>query len=92
MPDPVVWKIVVHRRAEKVLYRLSKENFKRIRMAIRDLAQNPRSTGSKKLSGFDNLYRVRVGNWRISYAIEADQLIILILEISPRGGAYRKLK
>ncbi|MCH8290889.1 type II toxin-antitoxin system RelE/ParE family toxin [Candidatus Poribacteria bacterium] len=41
--------------------------------------------------GYENLYRIRVGEWRISYAIEDDKLIILILEIAPRGSAYRNL-
>jgi len=55
------------------------------------LAKNPRPAGCKKLSGFDNLYRVRVGDWRISYAIEDERLVILVLEIAPRGDAYRNL-
>jgi mRNA-degrading endonuclease RelE of RelBE toxin-antitoxin system len=32
-----------------------------------------------------------VGDWRIVYAIEDDRLIVLVLEISPRGSAYRDL-
>jgi len=63
----------------------------RILAAIRDLAHAPRPPGCKKLSGYDNLYRVRVGDWRISYAVEDDRLIILILEVDPCGGAYRGL-
>ena len=55
------------------------------------LAKNPRPAGCKKLSGFDNLYRVRVGDWRISYAIEDERLVILVLEIALRGDAYRNL-
>jgi mRNA-degrading endonuclease RelE of RelBE toxin-antitoxin system len=34
---------------------------------------------------------VRVGDWRITYALEDDRLIVLIVEIAPRGGAYRDL-
>ena len=47
---------------------------------------------AKKLAGFDDLYRQRVGDWRISYALEEDQLIILIVEIASRGGAYRNIR
>jgi mRNA interferase RelE/StbE len=85
------WQIIIHRRAEKVMQRLPKDLLQRIWSAIRDLAQDPRLAGCKKLTGYDNLYRVRVGDWRISYAIEDDKLIILILEVAPRGGAYRNL-
>lgn len=85
------WQIVIHRRAEKVLQRLPKDLLQHLRSAIRDLARDPRPAGCKKLAGYDTLYRVRVGDWRISYAVEDDRLIILILEVAPRGGAYRNL-
>ncbi|HML21312.1 MAG TPA: type II toxin-antitoxin system RelE/ParE family toxin [Aggregatilinea sp.] len=85
------WQIVVHRRAEKVLGRLPKDVLQRLMAAIRDLARDPRPDGCKKLSGYDNLYRVRVGDWRISYAVEDVELVVLVLEVAPRGGAYRNL-
>jgi mRNA interferase RelE/StbE len=85
------WQIIIHRKAEKILKRLDGETLERIRRSIRSLANVPRPSGVKKLVGYDNLYRIRVGDWRVIYAIEADRLIILVLEISPRGGAYRDL-
>jgi mRNA interferase RelE/StbE len=85
-----IWKVVFHRQAEKVLHRLPKDLVSRLWKAIQNLASNPRPEGCKKLEGHDNLYRIRVGDWRISYAVEDDTLIILILEIAPGGGAYRK--
>jgi mRNA interferase RelE/StbE len=91
MPDPVAWKIIIHRKAEKVLYRLPRDVLERVRAEMRNLVHNPRPEGCKKLTGYDNLFRVRVGDWRISYAIEAEELVILVVEISPRGGAYRNL-
>jgi mRNA interferase RelE/StbE len=63
----------------------------RIRQAIRELASEPRPIGYKKLTGYENLYRIRVGDWRIIYALEEKQLIVLVLEISPRSSAYRNL-
>ena len=83
------WQIIIQRRAEKVMQRLPKDLLLRIWSVIRDLAQDPRPVGCKKLVGYDNLYCVRMGEWRISYAIEDNELIILILEVAPRGGAYR---
>lgn len=91
MVEPSVWKLVIHRKAEKILRRLDGDTLERIRQAIRKLAIDPRPTGMKKLAGYENLFRIRVGDWRIIYAIEDDQLIVLVLEISPRGGAYRDL-
>jgi len=88
MPEPTTWNFVIHRRAEKALYRLPGDVLQIVRKAIQKLAKNPRPEGCKKLVGYEGLYRIRIGDWRIAYAIEEDRLIILIIEISPRGGAY----
>ena len=84
------WKIIIHRKAEKTLKRLSGEMLERTRKAIGALAENPRPGGYKKMTGHKELYRIRGGQWRIIYKIEAEELIILILTIAPRGGVYRK--
>jgi len=89
-PDPT-WQVLIQHRAEKALRRLDKPLRRRIGEAINQLVHNPRPVGCKKLAGYDNLYRLRVGDWRISYAIEADKLIVLVVEIVPRGQAYRHL-
>lgn len=62
----------------------------RIDREIQSLVENPRPQGCKKLrsSKHDNLYRLRVGDWRILYAIEDDKLIVLILEVVRRDSAY----
>ena len=83
------WEILLHRRVERVLRRLPKDYLARIDRTIQALATEPRPSGCRKLTGHDNLYRVRVGDWRISYAVEDDRLIVLVLEVAPRGGAYR---
>ena len=85
------WQVIIHRKAERVLKRLDADPRERIRRAIRELASESRPAGCKKLTGYENLYRIRVGNWWIIYAIEEDQLIVLVLAISPRGSAYRKI-
>jgi mRNA interferase RelE/StbE len=84
------WNILLHHDAEKVLKRLPKEVVERIWEKIATLKSDPRPDGCKRLKGqYNNLYRVRAGDWRISYAIEAEELIILVLEVAPRGGAYK---
>ncbi|MBI1928672.1 type II toxin-antitoxin system RelE/ParE family toxin [Candidatus Poribacteria bacterium] len=85
------WQIIISREAERVLRRLPRNMAQRIRQAIDRLATSPRPPGCKKLVGYDNLYRIRVGEWRIIYALEDDKLVILIMEIAPRGRAYRNL-
>ena len=82
------WQVIIHRKAEKTLKRLHCEILERIRAAIRSRAENPRPIGYKKMSGYDNLFRIHVGDWRIIYAIENDRLIVLVLDVAPRSGIY----
>ena len=89
-PDPT-WQVLIQRQAEKAIRRLDKPIRRCIREAINQLVVNPRPAGCKKLAGYHNLYCLRVGDWRVSYAIEEDKLIVLVVEIAPRGRAYRHL-
>ncbi|MFC9844849.1 type II toxin-antitoxin system RelE/ParE family toxin [Streptomyces sp. NPDC060223] len=45
----------------------------------------------KKLSGHDDLYRLRVGMYRIAYTIDDGKLIILVVEVGHRRDIYRRL-
>jgi len=83
------WQVIIHREPEKVLRKLPVDLVKRIWSRIRELESDPRPTDGKKMVGYENLYRWRAGDWRISYAVEENRLIIVVLEIAPRGGAYR---
>lgn len=85
--------IEITRPAARILRRLrrDKELLGRIDDAIQALSVDPRPRGCKKLEGrrFQNLYRIRVGDWRILYAIEDERLIVLILEVIRRDQANR---
>jgi mRNA interferase RelE/StbE len=89
------WQVLIHRTADKTLQRLPKNLVRRIWAELRALARDPQPEGCKKLTGYKDRYRlrvrVRVGDWRITYQVEDDRLIILVLEIAPRGGAYRNI-
>ncbi len=52
------------------------------------LRNNPFPQGYKKLKGFKNLYRIRIGHYRIIYSVHHDVLIIEILKIAHRKDAY----
>ena len=83
--------VEVGRDAQRAMRRLPPDLNRRLIEAMEALAGNPRPNGCKKLAGRQNHYRIRVGDRRISYAIYDDRLLILVVEISPRGGAYRNL-
>jgi mRNA interferase RelE/StbE len=97
MGDPIeqgdTYEIRITPHARRSLQRLKKnrEVTRRLLDAIDTLSRNPRPPGSKKLisSKFDNLFRIRVGDWRILYAIEDDVILVIILDVLRRDQAYR---
>ena len=66
----------VTKRAQRDLDKLSGDDLERVVAAIRGLRDNPRPHGAKKIRG--PIYRIRVGDWRIVYAVfDKDQLVIV---------------
>lgn len=57
---------------------------------ILGLAEEPRLRGCVKLSGLEELYRVRQGPYRIVYTIEDDRLVVIVIRVADRKEAYRE--
>ena len=56
---------------------------------IEQLAANLfEASNVKKLAGRDG-YRLRFGDWRVIYEVHGDRLVIYVLAVAPRGGAYK---
>ena len=65
-----------------------KRDRQRVVERISKLAENPRPSGSEKISGQDK-YRVRQGGYRILYAIEDQDLLVQVVKIGHRKDVYR---
>ena len=64
------------KRAQRDLDKFSGDDLERVVAAIRGLRENPRPHGAKKIRG--PIYRIRVGDWRIVYAVfDKDRLVIV---------------
>lgn len=61
----------------------------RLAKKIDALATPPRPDGVKKLTGETELYRVRLGDYRIVYQIEDARLVVLVVRVGHRRDAYR---
>jgi mRNA interferase RelE/StbE len=61
--------------------------------ALAPLGEDPRRPDAdiKKLAGYSNRYRLRVGDYRVIYEIADEQLIILVVGVGHRREAYRAL-
>lgn len=74
--------------AEKQLNKHDERAQKRIVRKIDMLADDPRPHGVKKLSGNDDFYRIRIGDFRVIYQIQDKILLILIVKIGYRKEVY----
>lgn len=64
--------------------------YRRLVAAIRGLANDPRPARSTKLTGFDPpAWRVRVGDYRLVYEIDDGELVVVVVNVAPRGELYR---
>jgi len=84
------YRVLFRPSAERGLRGLSTDLQDRVIAEIHTLTEDPRPPGAIKLAGSENLYRVRVGDYRVVYAIEDDFLVVLIVEIAHRREVYRK--
>lgn len=85
------YRILYVKPVEKELRRLDATTRKRVVRNILALADNPRPRGVVKLSGIDNLYRIRRGAYRIIYEIRDGELIVLVVKVAHRRDVYRGL-
>jgi mRNA interferase RelE/StbE len=87
----MAFKIVYRRDPVKVLRRVQPAKAGDITGAVERIAADPSAPNHnvKPLRGISNGFRVRVGDWRVSYTIDREARVIDVFEVAPRGGAYR---
>ena len=85
-----MFEVVYKKRAIKSLARIPAPLRERIRAALVTLAADPDTQllDAKPLQGRDG-FRLRIGDWRVLYEIDRGRLIILVIEIGPRGDVYK---
>ena len=64
---------------------------KRMLKAIEALAEDPRPSGCVPIKGQVDMWRIRVGDYRVRYEVDDDVLVVLMLKVAPRGGFYDDL-
>ncbi len=75
--------------AAKELRKIDRGVVPRIVAAAAQLAHQPHPPGSKKLQGTDSIYRIRVGDYRIVYEVNAAEIVIIIVRVRHRKEVYR---
>ena len=75
-------------KAARQIKALSVEVRQDISIAIQSLASEPRPNGVKKLLGEKDIYRVRVGNYRVLYRIVDKVLVVVVVSVGHRREVY----
>lgn len=85
----MAYSILLAPPAERQLKALAQTIQKRIVTRLKTLQYNPRPQGVKKLTGEEDLYRIREGSFRIVYTIRDKELVVLVVKIGDRKEVYR---
>jgi mRNA interferase RelE/StbE len=86
MTEP--YSILLTRPARKDLDRLDRQILNRIVPEIDALALDPRPAGCLKVKGEQNLWRIRVGDYRIGYEIDDTAREVTVIRIGHRREFY----
>jgi mRNA interferase RelE/StbE len=84
----VKYSLEIKQSAQKELDALDDALFNRIDRKILVLAENPRPAGCKKLKGYKDQWRVRVGDWRVVYIIDDTAKLVSVTRIAHRREVY----
>lgn len=76
--------VIIKETAQEQIKKLPKEYLNRVRKTILKLQFEPRPKGCIKLTGSVNVYRVRVGVFRIVYEIHDKQLLVYVFDVEHR--------
>jgi mRNA interferase RelE/StbE len=77
--------------AARAVRRFDRPTQRRLLDATDALAGDPRPHGVKALKGAEGLLRVRVGDYRIIYAVRDAELVVLVVKVAHRREVYRDL-
>jgi mRNA interferase RelE/StbE len=82
------YSVVIKSSAQKELDALDDAVFRRIDRRIVALAENPRPAGCKKLKGYKDQWRIRIGDWRVVYSIDDSAERVSITRVAHRREVY----
>ena len=77
-----MYKIIIKKKAKKFIDKLPMPTKKRIIEAINLL---PYGSDIKQMKGHDDLFRLRVGDYRIIYTVDNGELIVYVIGAGNRG-------
>lgn len=77
--------------AAKEIRKFDPQVRRRVLAGIAELEKDPRPSGVRKLTGYDNAWRVRFGDYRVLYEIFDDQVLVTVFRVAHRRTVYGDL-
>ena len=74
--------------ARKELESLPDHVLRRVITKLESLSDNPRPVGCKKLKGYKDQWRIRIGDWRVVYIIDDAARVVSVMRIAHRREVY----
>jgi len=84
------YSVEVKPAARKELEALPDSVLARVLQRMEAMRPSPRPAGCKKLRGYKDQWRVRVGDWRVVYIIDDDAKLVSITRIAHRREVYER--
>ncbi len=85
----MTYEVEITPAAKRQIKKLTKSIQQLIVERLEELVDNPRPPGVIKMEAEENLYRVRVGDYRIIYEIQDSVLLIVVVKVGHRANVYR---
>ena len=83
----MTYSIRVTETAKKQLSKIDKQTARRIDSKLREIASDPFAHVTR-LVGLE-LYKMRVGDYRVLMSIQKDKLVVMVVEIGHRRNVYK---
>ena len=83
------YRVEVSATAERQIRRLARQDQMRVLRAVSALASEPRPRGCRKLRGYEDVFRIRVGALRVLYSVEDELVVVIVLKVGQRKDIYR---
>ena len=83
-----MYEVLLERRAERDLKKVSQGTFYRIIPKIKALSENPKPAGCRKITGSKNDWRIRIGDYRIIYEIDEKEKAVKVMRVRHRREVY----
>jgi mRNA interferase RelE/StbE len=88
------YRLLLHKSVTKFLEKCPAKQRQDIKQKLESLKQNPYTNTQldiKIIQGYEGLYRLRIGQYRLIYQIKQDELIVFVLKAGNRGDIYKEL-